>query len=137
MGLTILILTVTAGWIAYAILDGFYQAFYYDLYPQQRNLHWVYATQRLILTLAIFGTMDGRIPIIDIFIFCFALFFIYSFFHNGEYYATRNDLNPKVYKKRWLSNSETSQSVFEFNIGFRTVMALIGFLFIAGIILQN
>jgi hypothetical protein len=127
-------------WIAYCLLDGYAQGHYYDLHPTDKkhpNIHWAFMVSRAIVLSGAYGTLDGRISVWDNIIFIFGLIFIFSFFHNGEYYATRNNLNPKVYPKRWWSNSETSQAVFEFNVGFRTAMAVMGLLFITATVLQN
>lgn len=136
----ILILSLAVIWIFYAILDGFIQAHYYSLYPTDKghkNIHWAYVIQRLLLLGCIYGTLDGRIFIWDNIIFIFSLIFIFSFFHNGSYYATRNKFEPDKYKKKWMANSETSQAFFEFDFTWRTGMCLIGILFIIGILLEK
>ena len=136
----ITILILTAIWISYTMLGAYTQAHYYDLYPSEkkhRNLHPFYVIERMIILFGIWQILPLSFPLWDCIIFIFALCFIYSFFHNGLYYWTRNKLNPSVYPKKWKDSSTTSEALFEVGFGMRTAMMLIGFLLIAGVILEN
>lgn len=135
----ILIIILSVLWIVFASIDGFVQAHYYDLFPSEkkhRNLHPYFVIQRLIVLGLMAYEVYFNFPIWETIIFTFALIFIFSFFHNGFYYLTRNKLNPEIYKKKFFDDSDTSKAVFELGFGYRTAMAVIGILFITGIILS-
>lgn len=135
----ILIIILSVLWIVFASIDGFVQAHYYDLFPSEkkhRNLHPYFVIQRLIVLGLMAYEMQFNFSVWETIIFTFALIFIFSFFHNGFYYLTRNKLNPAIYKKKFFDDSDTSKAVFELGFGYRTAMAVIGSLFITGIILS-
>lgn len=123
----------------FASIDGFVQAHYYDLYPSEKkhhNLHPYFVIQRLIVLGLMTYEVYVNFPIWETIIFTFALIFVFSFFHNGFYYLTRNKLNPEIYKKKFFDDSDTSKAIFELGVGYRTAMALMAILFITGIILS-
>jgi len=119
-------------WAVYASIDGYLQAYYYALYPSEkkhRNLHPIYVVQRGIMLAAIsFGiywAADG----LEWLILAFNCVFAFSFFHNGFYYVTRNDLNKADYPKRFWDHSGTSTAITEIPPGWRTAMVLIATFF--------
>lgn len=131
-----MILAVVIGWILYALFDAWYQAYYYDLYPRDHkhpDLHWIFVGQRAILLASIFGVMEGRIFILNIGILCFALMFMYSFFHNTFYYFMRNRLNPYIYNRWYWCKSDTSDAKMEIGPGFRLAMFIFSLLLIYSI----
>lgn len=133
-------IALTIGFIIWTLLDGYCQAYYYDLYPSEkkhRNLHPFYVAERVIILTAIWFLIPTRYPLWDCIIFILSLCLIYSFVHNGIYYWTRHKLNDKVYPKTWRDDSEKSTAFFELGFGYRTAMFLIGLLFITGVILEN
>lgn len=126
---------LTSIFILYAVLDAITQGFYYNSNPNTKNIHWLFLLQRIIVVGSLSFNLPADYSYAEIGIFAFSLCLIYSFFHNGTYYETRKWLNKKVYPKGFFSNSETSQAVMEFNFGFRTGLAVLGFLFIYGLTL--
>jgi hypothetical protein len=63
------------------------------------------------------------------------------FFHNGMLYTTRNNLNPKIYKKRWFADKEKSEPTkddanIEIEAGFRIGMFVVSLVFLIGLILE-
>lgn len=127
-----LISTLTGLFIGYSMLEGVFQAHYYDLIPSNhsnhRNLHPYYMLARAcvsaLIWIALFEISDAILA--SVYIVCLAC--IFSFFHNGVYYYTRNFLNPELYKKKWWDHSETSKALIELGTGFRTALAIIGFI---------
>ena len=128
---TIIVLTLL--WIIFSCFDGFIQAHYYDLTPSEKghkNLHPFFMVIRSLFL----GIIFYEVMIVSIWelagIFTFSLSLIFSFFHNGCYYLTRNKLNPEVYKKGFWDSSTTSEAILEIGTGFRTIMAIVGLIFI-------
>jgi len=129
-----LLFILTFAWILYAMVDGFVNAHYYDMHPEDKghiNLHAFYNICRGVILSLMFGIVYMKSS------FWLSLFYIvtpvgiFSFFHNGTYYTTRNWLNPHIYKKRWWDHSETSTALIEIGTGFRTAMAVFGIIGLA------
>lgn len=53
-----------------------------------------------------------------------SLLLMFPYFHDGQYYCTRNDLNSTIYPKRWRDSSTTSQAIFEFNYTKRVILSI-------------
>lgn len=135
----ILIIVLSVLWVVFASIDGFVQAHYFDLYPSEKkhgNLHPYFVFQRLIVLGLMSYEAYMNFPFWETIIFTFAFILIFSFFHNGFYYLTRNKLNPEIYKKKFFDDSDTSKAVFELGAGYRTAMAIMAILFLTGIILS-
>lgn len=130
---TILILTLV--WILCSIIEAFIQGHYYDSIPVETkkhiNLHPFFVFTRSCLL----GIMFYEVLMISHWVFS-GLFIIiqmliFSFFHNGTYYKTRNWLNSQIYPKGFWDSSETSRAVIELGLGMRITMAAIGFIGLA------
>ncbi len=70
---------------------------------------------------------------------CLTLIAIFPFVHDGQYYTTRNLLQPELYPKKWFDNSDTSTSWFDkvmngfgktFSAWFRTILFVVGMCFL-------
>ena len=109
-------------WIAYSCLEGVREGYYWNLYPSYKiNIHTIFFIQRSFVLLII--SLLNPVSII-------ALSLIFSFFHNGSYYLTRNKLNSKVYPKKWFDQSKNSTSwMTKFNTPIsRSIQLFIGLL---------
>ncbi len=117
-------------WCFYACICGHLEAIYYDAVQKEvkiPELHDVYVMQRIMPFLSIAGLsfyVSGGASVL----FSFSLILIFSFFHDNQYYATRNNLDSSIYHKRWMDESTTSTAIFEFSFFTRTALALIGIL---------
>lgn len=133
--LIVVSLTLVFGYL-YAIFEGIREGYYFhsavksgDVF--EYNLHSLFWVQRSIVMFSLASfisliTLSGIVTLgyIVSSMMCFSLW------HNGAYYATRNNLNPAIYKKRFKDNSITSTAVFEFSFQKRLTYFIIGFLFI-------
>ncbi len=116
-------------WIGNAFIEGVIQGYLYHYRntssaPKNENLHLAYGTIRLmILSLMIYGLKESAWMEL-----CFAvgLVLIFSFFHNGSYYRTRNILDSAVYPKRWWDSSSTSKAFLEFAVKTRLILLGLG-----------
>jgi len=141
---TIIVLSLV--WFLFASLDGFVQAYYYDLYPitkQHRNLHPFFNLVRAIPA----GLMCYEVLMISpeegwtfvwvpAALYGLALIMTFSFFHNGFYYVTRNKLQPSLYPKGFKDKSTSSTALMDLGFKLRTSLMIIGIFFIIGVILQ-
>ena len=140
--MTATLLILYFAWIAFCCLEGLFQGYYYSLIPTDQghpDIHWVYMVIRAIVLLSFsylfsFETTWG----LGIVFFVIG-FFTAPFFHNGVMYAKRNDLNPAIYKKRWLANKEKAPKVnadaeIELEMPFRVTGLIVAFIFLLGII---
>jgi len=104
----------------YASIEGIREAFYYHALKgsKSQNLHGIYWFQRLIF--AIFLYVATNFFILTFFVL------IFSFFHNGFYFLTRNRLDRLIYPKKFIDFSTTSTAIMEFNFIERSILFLIG-----------
>ena len=92
------------------------------------NLHSLFAQQRglvlFLMSTLIIPTYGLLIPTL----IGFANAFVFSFFHNGIMYLTRNDLLDKNYPKRWWAQSKgsTAWSTKLMTPKLRTIQLIIG-----------
>lgn len=71
-------------------------------------------------------------------LFILAIILAFSFFHNGKYFCTRNDLNSYLYPMRfseWVSKTSTAK--FEVTYGDRCMMFMFSCILIAAIFLLD
>lgn len=125
---TIIISTLL--WLIHTVLNAYVQAFYYALYPSEKkhpNLHPMYVALRTILLGVILWNLWYDLGWVLTGIYGLCLCCIYSFFHNGTYYETRNYIERGVYPKGFWDSSTTSQATIELGVGMRTALAIIGF----------
>lgn len=120
-----------ACWIIYALLDGYRDAHFYSnrmtsTNPDKQNIHWVYFLQRLLFGGMIAFAHSFMFSKLNTFIFSAGLIMMFSFFHNGKYYLTRNKLDPNIYKDGWWSSSKSSEATLELSDMVRTCLAVVG-----------
>lgn len=125
-------------WVTYCMCEGKRDGYFYFLnpirYANMPNLHKLYTIQRscmviiiLIITYylhkyLVFGTIS-------------TLLLSFSYFHNGAYFAKRNDLNSEQYPKRWRDDSTTSSALVNFKYPIRLIQAIISLiLFLSGLV---
>lgn len=112
-------ITIIIFWIAYSIGEGMREAYYYDSEMRtdrpHKNIHWIYFLQRGIVLLMIGICLNTvLLPI--------GLVFLFPFIHDGTYYAQRNDIDIRIYPKRFKDNSRTSNAYFEFTFVDRLML---------------
>lgn len=119
-------------WILYSLLEGVREGFYWHYENSSKrvcefNINPVFNTQR-ILTLCLIGIFLvqnlGFYSILSI----ICMIFMFSYFHNGVYYYTRNKLSEGLYSKGWKDESRTFPSYFTFLLKYnkRTAAFIIG-----------
>lgn len=129
------IIVINLIWILYSILEGFREGFYWHFKANSRRdcnfeIHPIFSLQRgIVLLLAgwgLFLTM-GWISVISI----ISMMLIFSFFHNGTYYKTRNKLDDRLYPNGWSDQSTTSTAKMTKIMTYRnrTVFMIIGIIF--------
>jgi hypothetical protein len=109
-------------------MEGKREAYYYHSASKtgdsdKYNLHAIFQLQRalvLFLSVIICGNIFLSAGI------GFAMICSFSYFHNGSYYCTRNNLNKDIYKLRWKDDSTTSHSAFEIQYGERLITCITG-----------
>lgn len=112
-------------WIGYAVGEGMREAYYYDSEMRtdrpHKNIHWLYFLQRGIVLLIIGVTLQTiLLPI--------GLAFIFPLIHDGCYYIQRNDLDPRIYPKRFKDDSTRSNAYFELGFVERIIFTITGIL---------
>lgn len=116
-------------WIAYSCLEGFREALYYDLAVKEgngvRELHKIYTIQRSMVIIPIVALSFRIDGFYSLFYFA-ALVLSFSYFHDGTYYVTRNDLDHTVYPKRWMDESTTSTAKIELSYEQRFSLFVLG-----------
>lgn len=135
----IIILAIT--WIIYSSVEGFTQAFYYDLFPSEKkhiNLHPYFMIQRFIVSTLMSYLVYEVGDLVNSIIFSLALALMFSFFHNGFYYLTRKKLSKTItmYPKGFWDHSETSTAIIELGTKFRIGMFVMGIVFLIGVIMD-
>lgn len=121
-------------WVAYSILEGFREGFFWHFKTNSRReckfeIHPIFSLQRSfvlsILGICLYHTI-GIYSIISI----LSMMLIFSFFHNGTYYYTRNKLDDKVYPLRWTAQSTTSTAIMTKIMTYRnrTIFMILGVL---------
>lgn len=119
-------------WIAISVTEGVRDGHFFhnkmtSVNPDKQDIHWLFTVERLIGGSLIFYIYSiNNHHLIDAFIFSAGLVLIFSYFHNGSYYCTRNSLDRNIYTKRWKDSSSTSQSWIELNYKTRLVMMMAG-----------
>jgi len=125
-------------WQAYSYVEGRRDGFYYHAATMngdsnKHNLHPLFTAMRAIFGFALSALIGHLIPVL---LMCAAFIFTFSYWHNGEYYKTRHELDPKVYPKGWSSTSTTSRATFDLSFNQRCLMLVIGVLFFVGSIIN-
>lgn len=155
----ILQIIVLVEWALYACVEGFREAHYYHSAVKtgdsdKRNLHPLFFKQRLLVAMVFALASKSALIIIPI-------AFVFSYFHNGYYFMTMNNLNELIYKKRWkaekpspfegmkwflkipftfylLKNQkDLSHAIFEFTYKSRLIQLIIGIALFVVILMFN
>ena len=93
-------------WILYSMLEGFREGFYWYFkgISKSKNdfeIHPVFASQRGIILILIGVMLSFTIGWFSI-LNTVGMALVFSFFHNGSYYVTRNRIDSKVYPLKWM-----------------------------------
>ncbi len=119
--------------VIYAMIEGFREGFYWFFKGNSRKksefeIHPIFAAQRgmvlALLALNVFLLTDITSSLINV----LSNALLFSFFHNGVYYLTRNKLDSNIYQLGWRDQSTTSTAKMTnfFNYRNRTICAIIG-----------
>ena len=135
MILTTLILTNLI-WILYSLLEGVREGFYWHYENMSKkecdfNINPVFNIQRTMVIIMMAGVLvhiTGWFSLLSI--LCMILMF--SFFHNGVYYYTRNKLSDGRYQKGWRDESKTFPIYFTLLLKYNRRMSA----FIFGLVAQ-
>jgi hypothetical protein len=126
------IILINLSWIAYSMADGFREGFYWHFRRNSRRgcdfeINQVFGLQRLLVILLISMFMMYSIGYLSIFI-SVCLSMIFSFFHNGTYYLTRNKLDDKRYPNKWKDESRTFPVFYSGLMSYRkrTILMVLG-----------
>jgi hypothetical protein len=116
--------------VGYALIEGYREAYYYHAAmllgdKLKKEMHPVFSIQRILFFSVALIFFKWYIAI------CVFMgeIFTFSFFHNGMYYLTRNNLSKEVYEKRWRAESSTSTAKLEFTWMARLVLLIVGISF--------
>lgn len=123
-------------WIFYSLLEGVREGFYWHYENMSKkecdfNINPVFNIQRTMVISMMAGVLvhiTGWFSLLSI--LCMILMF--SFFHNGVYYYTRNKLSEGKYEKGWTDESITFPSYFTFLLKYNKRMSA----FIFGLVAQ-
>ena len=123
------LICIILGLIIYALIEGHKDAYLEhhrstSANPDYKNLHPLFAVTRILIGVLIFFYINLPILIGLSFLLCLGL--IFSWFHNGNYFLTRNKLTPNIYKKKWKDESTTSNAILEFNYIERSILLILG-----------
>ncbi len=126
-------------WVVYSILEGLREGFYWHFKggskPSITNkncnfeIHPIFALQRGIVLLVIGGLLYYTIGLYSI-VSVLSMMSIFSFFHNGTYYSTRNKLDSTIYPLKWRDQSTTSTAKMTKIMTYknRTIFMILGVL---------
>lgn len=120
-------------WIIYSITEGIREGFYWHYENQSKkvcdfDVNPIFHIQRILVLLISSKFMVHTLGWYSVLsILCMVLMF--SFFHNGAYYYTRNKLQKDLYTKGWKDESKTPPILTGLiTYSKRTILMSIGFL---------
>ena len=98
-------------WIGYSLTEGIREGFYWHYENISKkvcdfDVNPVFNLQRALVLLISGGFMVqilGWYSLLSL----LSMVLMFSFFHNGTYYYTRNKLSGKIYEKGWKDESRT------------------------------
>ena len=121
-------------WLMFTILEGFREGFYWYFKSNTRKdctfeIHPFFAFQRGLVLLVIGGLLYFNIGIYSIASVA-SMILMFSFFHDGTYYYTRNKLDSNVYPLKWTAESTTSTAKLTNLMTYRnrTIFMIVGVL---------
>ena len=121
-------------WIAYSMIDGFREGFYWHYRNNSRRtcefeINRIFSLQRSLVILLIAGFLVYTLGWFSL-ISTISMIMLFSYFHNGTYYLTRNKLDDKMYPMRWKDESRTLPVFYSGLMKYnkRTVLMVLGLL---------
>ena len=121
-------------WIAYSMIDGFREGFYWHYRNNSRRtcefeINRIFSLQRSLVILLIAGFLVHTLGWFSL-ISTISMIMLFSYFHNGTYYLTRNKLDDKMYPMRWKDESRTLPVFYSGLMKYnkRTVLMILGLL---------
>lgn len=98
-------------WVGYSLTEGIREGFYWHYENISKkvcdfDVNPVFNLQRALVLLISGGFMVqilGWYSLLSL----LSMVLMFSFFHNGTYYYTRNKLSGKIYEKGWKDESRT------------------------------
>lgn len=129
-----IVLFINIVWILYSMIEGLREGFYWHFKSHSKKncdfeIHPIFSLQRAAV-LSLIGILlysfIGWQSIISV----ISMMLIFSFFHNGVYYYTRNKLDETLYPKGWSDQSITSTAKMTNIMTYRnrTIFMIIGVL---------
>lgn len=119
-------------WIAYSMIDGFREGFYWHYRNNSRRtcefeINRIFSLQRSLVILLIAGFLVHTLGWFSL-ISTISMIMLFSYFHNGTYYLTRNKLDDKMYPMRWKDESRTLPVFYSGLMKYnkRTVLMILG-----------
>ena len=67
-----------------------------------------------------------EIPLLSVLVTLTSSLLSFSYFHNGMYSTVRNNLNSRIYKKRWKDESYETTALISYSYKERLVMFILG-----------
>jgi len=121
-------------WIAYSMMDGFREGFYWHYRNNSRRtcefeINRIFSLQRSLVILLIAGFLVHTLGWYSL-ISTVSMVMLFSYFHNGTYYLTRNKLDDKMYPMKWKDESKTLPVFYSGLMRYnkRTVLMVLGLL---------
>jgi len=98
-------------WITYSLTEGVREGFYWHYENKSKrvcefNVNRIFNLQRLLVLLLSGGFLTYTLGTHSL-LCILGMILMFSFFHNGTYYYTRNKLNSSLYPKKWTDESDT------------------------------
>ena len=118
------IISIFILWCLYTMFEGWREGILFHKTefdkPAGRILHINFTIQRaLVLGIILIGNFEWWV---------ISLPLVFVFFHDGQYYTTRNKYNRQIYTNKWFAQSSTSTawSTKFLTPTFRTIMFIAG-----------
>ena len=114
------------------MIDGFREGFYWHYRNNSRRtcefeINRIFSLQRSLVILLIAGFLVHTLGWFSL-ISTISMIMLFSYFHNGTYYLTRNKLDDKMYPMRWKDESRTLPVFYSGLMKYnkRTVLMILG-----------
>jgi hypothetical protein len=98
-------------WILYSLTEGVREGFYWHYENKSKrvcdfNINPIFHLQRSLVLLLTGGLLVHTLGWFSL-LSLVCMIMMFSFFHNGTYYYTRNKLQPGTYPKGWSDESKS------------------------------
>lgn len=121
-------------WILYSVFEGVREGFYWK-YKSTNNkesqfeVYPIFSMQRSLVLLLIGVLLFPSIGWFSV-ISVLSMLLMFSFFHNGTYYKTKNKLDNGLYELGWMDHSPTTKTKITKLMTYRnrTILMIIGVL---------